>query len=81
MDAFDLEVDSSGLEIVLVSFLLMTSSFFIVFFYFKATPEASGSSQAISQIGAAALLHHSHSNMESELHLQPIAQLVAMLDT
>ena len=43
---------------------------------YKATPEAYGSSQARGQNGAtAASLCHSHSNMESEQHLQPTPQL------
>ena len=38
-------------------------------------------SQARSRIEAeAASLHHSHSNARSELHLQPIPQLMATLD-
>ena len=49
------------------------------FFFFKAEPEAYGSSQAKGQIGAtAAGLHHSHSHMGSEPHLQPTPQLTAM---
>ena len=43
---------------------------FFLFFFFRATPEAFGRSQAIGQIGAAAPgLHHSHSNAGSELCL------------
>ena len=38
---------------------------------FRATPSAYGSSQVRGQIGAAAAgLHHSHSNAESEPHLR-----------
>ena len=50
-------------------------------FFFTAAPEAYGSSQSRGQIGAAAAsLHHSHSNVGSEPHLQPMPQLMAMLD-
>ena len=42
---------------------------------------AYGGSQASSQIRAAAAgLHHSHSNAESELSLRPTPQLTAALD-
>ena len=48
---------------------------------FRATPEAYGSSQARSRIGAAvASLCHGHGNVGSEPHLQPIPQLKAMPD-
>ena len=41
-----------------------------------------GSSEARGQIGAvAAGLQHGHSNTRSQLHLQPIPQLMAMLDS
>ena len=44
-----------------------------------AAPVAYGGSQARVRIGAvAACLHHSHSNAESNLCLQPIPQLTAM---
>ena len=40
-----------------------------------------GGSQARGEIrAAAASLHHSHSNVGSELHLQPMPQLMAMPD-
>ena len=49
--------------------------------FFCATLTAYGSSQARGQIRAvAASLHHSHSNMGSELHLRPIPQLTATPD-
>ena len=52
-----------------------------VFLLFRATPAAYGSSQAKGQIRAlAADLRHSHSNVGSELHLQPTSQLMAMPD-
>ena len=56
--------------------------FSVSFIYlFRATPVACESSQARGQIGAAAAgLHQSHSNTGSELCLQPIPQLRAMLD-
>ena len=44
--------------------------YFILFLLFRAVPVAYGSAQARDQIGAAtAILHHSHSNMGSELRL------------
>ena len=48
---------------------------FIYFFLFRATP-AYGSSNARGLIG----LHHSRSHMGSKPHLQPLPQLVAILD-
>ena len=55
--------------------------FFFFFFLFRAAPTAHGSSQAGSQIGAAAAgLHHSHSNAGFEPHLRPTLQLKARLD-
>ena len=48
---------------------------------FRATPVAYGGSQARGRIRAtAASLHHSHSNVGSEPHLQPTPQLSATLD-
>ena len=48
---------------------------------FRASPAAHGSSQARSQIRAAAAgLHHSLSNARSKPHLRPTLQLVAKLD-
>ena len=42
---------------------------------------AYGGSQARGRIRAvAAVLHHSHSNVGSEPHLQPVPQLTAMPD-
>ena len=50
------------------------------FFLFTATPMAYGSSQARCQTGAAAAgLFYSHSNAESEPHLQSTPQLMATL--
>ena len=55
--------------------------FFFAFFLFRATPSAYGGSQAKGLIGAvAAGLHHSHSNVGSELRLQPTPQPTAMPD-
>ena len=49
--------------------------------FFREASGAYGSSQAKGPIGAAAAgLHHSHSNMGSEPHLQSIPQFTAMLD-
>ena len=46
-----------------------------------AVPVACGSSKVRGQIRAAAVsLHHSHSNVGSELHLQSVPQLTAMPD-
>ena len=46
--------------------------FFFFFCLFRAIPEAKGGSQARGSIGAVATgLHHSHSNMGSELRLRP----------
>ena len=56
-------------------------SFHIFFFLFRAAVMVHGSSQARGQIEAAAAgLYHSHSNARSKLPLQPIPQLMAMLD-
>ena len=56
--------------------------FFFFFFLFRASLVAYGGSQARSPIGTTvAGLHHSHSDIRSELRLQPIPQLTAALDT
>ena len=53
---------------------------FSLFFLFRATLSAFGSSQVRGQIiDAAASLHHSHSNTSSEPNLQPTPQLTATL--
>ena len=55
--------------------------FFSPFCLFRAVPMAYRGSQARGQTEAtAANLHHSHSNVESELHLQTTPQLTAMPD-
>ena len=58
--------------------------FFLFFFFsllFRAALTAYGGSQARSPIAAtAASLHHSHSNVRSQSHLQPTPQLMATLD-
>ena len=52
-----------------------------IYFFFKATPTAYGSSQAKGLIRAgAAGLCHSHSNVGSEPCLPPTPQLTAMPD-
>ena len=53
-----------------------------LFLIFKATPAAAyGCSQARGGIGEAAdSLRHSHSNVGSELYLQPTPHLMAMPD-
>ena len=54
---------------------------FVYLFIFRAAPAAYGISQDRGEIGAIATgLYHSHRNMGSELHLQPIPQLTAMPD-
>ena len=53
----------------------------LTFFLFRAASAAYGSSQARGQIGAAAAgLHHSHSNAESESHLRSTPQLTVTPD-
>ena len=66
----------------ILSFLRCNLVFFFFFWPFLGPlPVAYGGSQARGRIGAvAAGLHHSHSNAESKLHLQPIPQLTAMPD-
>ena len=59
----------------------MKSSSFFFFSLFIAALGAYGSSQAGSQIEAAAAgLRHSHSNARSEPRLRPTPQLTAMPD-
>ena len=54
---------------------------FLLINFFRAMPLAYGSSQTRGRIGAtAASLHHSHSHAGSKPSLQPIPQLMAMLD-
>ena len=61
--------------------LLMKNRIFFFFLLFRAPPVAYGSSQARGRTGAAAAgLHYSHSDVESEPHLQPTPQLTATLD-
>ena len=62
-------------------FFLFFGFFFFFFCLFRTAPVAYGISQDRGQIGTAATgLHHSHSNTRSELHPQPMPQLVATLD-
>ena len=63
--------------------LWVTRLFFLFFFFFLiVTPEAYVNSQARGLIWtAAAGLHHSHSTSRSKLHLWPMPQLGAMLDS
>ena len=64
--------------------LLNTIQLFVLFCLFAiswAAPSAYGSSQARGPIRAVATsLRHSHSNVGSELHLQPTPRLTATLD-
>ena len=54
---------------------------FCLFAFSRAAPVAYGGSQARGRIGAvAAGLHQSHSNLGSELRLQPTPQLTATPD-
>ena len=54
----------------------------IKFFLFRAAPTAYEISQTKDRFKATgAGLHHSHSNMGSEPHLQPTSQLMAMPDS
>ena len=60
---------------------LTARAIFSFFFLFRAAPTPYGSYQARGWIGAtAADLHHSHSNMGSEPHLQPTPQVTATPD-
>ena len=53
----------------------------LFFFLFIATPVVHGSSSATGSIGAAAAgLHHSHSNVESEVQLPSTPQFAATLN-
>ena len=53
----------------------------VVVLLFRAASAAYGRSQAKGHIGAAAAsLHHSHSNVGSELYLRAVPQLTATLD-
>ena len=69
-----------------MSFVLLFFIFFIFYFFCLfgiswAAPTAYGGSQARCPIGAvAASLCHSHSNVGSELRLQPTPQLTATPD-
>ena len=69
----------------LMFFKLLFFIYLFIYFAFlpfsRAAPAAYGGSQARGRIGAvAAGLHHSHSNVGSEPHLQPTSQLMATLD-
>ena len=68
-----LQDESGGFYVCLFVFCLFAISW--------AAPEAYGGSHARGRIGAVATgLHHSHSNLGSELSLQPTPQLTAMSD-
>ena len=61
--------------------LYYVTVFLLLFFVFRATPEACGGSQARGQIGTvAAGLHHSHSSVGSKPRLRPTPQLIATPD-
>ena len=52
--------------------VLLLFFFFFFFVFLRAEPMACGNSQAKGRTGvSAASLHHSHSNVESRLHLRP----------
>ena len=75
---FLFENNETFLEIV-VMVVQHLNVFCLSVFLFRATPAAYGSSQARGPIGAtAAGLSHIHSNAESEPHLRPTPQLMAM---
>ena len=82
--AFNLQGKERRGKSVLQSLLVDPLSLFDNFFFFclfRVAPTAYGSSQARGWIGAAtAGLHHSHSNLGSEPHLQPTPQLTATPD-
>ena len=61
--------------------LFLSFFFFLSFAISWAAPAAYGDSQARSRIRTVATsLHHSHSNLGSELYLQPIPQLTTTSD-
>ena len=65
----------------LISALILILFIYLFNLLFRAAPAACGGSWARSRIRATpASLHHSHSNVGSEPHLQPTPQLMAMLD-
>ena len=62
-------------------FTYISFIFYFLFLLFRTAPGAYGSSQARGRMEAtAAGLLHSHSNIRSELHLQPTPQLTATPD-
>ena len=73
-----------GREIALMTLYYLTFFFFCLFVFLPflgLLPRAYGGSQARGLMGAvAAGLSQSHSNAESELHLQPTPQLTATPD-
>ena len=78
---------SQGSQAVAIDWLESCLQFNFLFFFFCllafswATPTTHGRSQTRGQIGAVApSLHQSHSNVVSELHLQPTPQLTATPD-
>ena len=63
------------------SFFLACLVSFLLAFFFKATPMAYGSSQAMGRIAAkAAGLHYSHTDVGSKPCLQPTPQLTPTPD-
>ena len=57
-------------QVFLISSVHILGFFYFLFCLFRAEPTAYGGSRARGLIGAtAATLHHSHSNVGSELHL------------
>ena len=64
-----------------IGFFIFILFYFLVFCLFRAAPEAYGGSQERGRIEAtAAGLHHSHSNIRSELRLQSTPQVTATPD-
>ena len=73
---------SLSIDIYALGFFFLTEPFYYLFIcLLGVAPAAYGSSQARGRIGVvAASLHHSHSNVRFELHLEPTPQLTATQD-
>ena len=66
---------------IVFCFFVLLLLLFCLFAFSRAAPMACGGSQVRGLIGAIATgLRHSHSNVGSEPHLQPIPQLMATPD-
>ena len=70
-----------GVRLVQSRLVPEAQSFFFFFFFFRAAPTTYGGSQARGPIGVVvAGLHHSHSNVGSELCMRTVPQLMATPD-